>query len=93
MNRNELQGDGRYTGIEFRNNYLSQLDNEAWWQSKNNYIVLDFNNVKTLSPSWANEVFSYFTRYIPAKDILNYIRVTSITEVKQQIIQNELMDV
>lgn len=89
VNRNHLQGDGQHTAIEFREKYFSDMD-EAWWKSGREQITLDFGNVKTLGPSWANEAFAHFTQFAKPKEILARIKLVNISEVKMQIILNEL---
>jgi hypothetical protein len=90
VNRDERQGDGTHTGTEFRKRYLSELDSQVWWDKSEQVIELNFSGVRTLGPSWANEVFAYFTRYASPDDILERIRLGNISEVKLRIIKNEL---
>ena len=89
-NRNENQGNGKHTAIEFRNNYLSFLDNKQAWEEKNNIIVLDFKNVDTMISSFANEAFAYFTRYAKPEEIKKHIQFQNISNVKMEIIDTEL---
>ena len=51
-NRNKYQTDGLYTGIDFREKYLSELDSPDWWNDANKIITLDFEDVTTIGPSW-----------------------------------------
>ena len=69
-NRDENQRDGAKNGVEFRNKYLSELDDQKNWNNDSSMIELDFRHVKRLGPSWANEVFAYFTREHKPESIL-----------------------
>jgi len=89
-NRNKEQRDGKHTAIEFREKFLSDLEQNAIWESDEAYIILDFDKVERLGPSWANEVFAYFTRNHSPEEILKKIRLENISRVKRQIIEGEL---
>lgn len=91
LNRNELQGDGKYTAIEFRESFLSELDNDNWWTDKSNKIELDFKNVEVIGPSWANEIFAYYLSKGIKKDlVLQKIICLNLTKTKKIIIEREL---
>jgi len=94
QNRDKNQGDGSYTGEEFRNKYLTELDDKKMWDSEHReeFIELDFENVIRLGPSWANEVFAYFTQYAKPEEILQKIKISNISEVKMETIRNELSE-
>lgn len=89
-NRDEHQRDGKFNGIDFRNKYLSDLDNEASWRDDTVSILLNFENVERLGPSWANEVFAYFTQYAKGERILKKIKLEKISPVKRAIIEKEI---
>lgn len=89
-NRDNLQGDGKHTAVEFRNKFLSSLDNIDVWRSDSPEIILDFSNVEVLGPSFANEVFAYFTRYTTPENILKKIVLKEISRVKRSTIKIEL---
>lgn len=89
-NRDELQRDGTFSGEEFRNRYLKDLEDENIWKNEDPYIILDFGNVERLGPSWANEVFAYFTQFAHPELILKKIHLKNITPVKKAIIDREL---
>lgn len=89
-NRDQYQRDGTYTGIDFRKKYLNELDNKAAWTDDTEHILLNFENVKRLGPSWANEVFAYFTKYGKPEVILKKIRLINISRVKLAIITQEI---
>jgi uncharacterized protein DUF4325 len=89
-NRDHKQRDGKNTGVNFRATYLSALDTESAWKDDTLFIILDFVNVKKMGPSWANEVFAYFTQYASPKIILKKIQLKNISRVKKSIIVNEL---
>lgn len=91
-NRNQRQGDGKKTAIEFRTRYLKELDNDSWWDSPNESIIIDFIGVKKLSPSFADEAFAYFTRYAPPEKIKSKIKFTNMTTVQERILDMELKD-
>lgn len=89
-NRDELQRDGTYTGVEFREQFLSELDDKSKWENDVTIIILNFKNVKRLGPSWANEAFAYFTRYGKPDAILKKIKLENISRVKLTTIQQEI---
>ena len=89
-NRDKHQRDGKYTGLEFREKYLSELYNSEVWENDIPFIELDFSNVTKLGPSWANEVFAFFTQYAKPKRILSKIKLKNISKVKKAIIEEEL---
>ena len=91
--RNDKQGDGKYTAVEFRNKYLISLDNEGIWKEKETIICLDFSKVRTILPSFANEAFAYFLKFnISPDDIKRLIRFEGLSPVKEMIINRELTD-
>lgn len=91
VNRNPLQGTGKHTGIDFRDKYLKEADDESWWADPSRSITLSFENVDTLGPSWANEVFAYFTKYTKDKtEILKKFILKDISRVKQSTIETEI---
>ncbi len=89
-NRDDRQGDGKKTAVEFREKYLSDLDNSNVWKDDKEIIQLDFINVKKLGPSFANEAFAYFTQYAQPERILKKIKLLNISKVKELIILQEL---
>ena len=89
-NRDENQGDGKKTAIEFREKYLRDLDDKAAWQVSDPFIILDFTNVKKIGPSFANEAFAFFTKYATPEKILKKIILKNTTNVQQSIIEEEL---
>lgn len=89
-NRDSFQRDGRFTGVDFRESYLKELDGMEKWRDSEPYITLDFANVKRLGPSWANEVFAYFTKYAKPSHIFAKIIFIHITPVKRAIIEKEI---
>lgn len=89
-NRDRRQRDGAFSGEQFREEYLTPLDNKDIWQDSAPFVVLDFSGVKRLGPSWANEVFAFFTRYARPEAILQKIQVKNISRVKQNIIDVEI---
>ncbi len=89
-NRDEYQGDGMHTAVEFRSKYLSELDKVEAWTTTNEFIVLDFQNVKKIGPSFANEAFGYFMRYTDPKKFVQKIKFINISDVHRIIIKEEL---
>ncbi len=89
-NRDHLQRDGKFTGVEFREKYLIELDSSDQWENDAEFITLDFSNVKRLGPSWANEAFAYFTKYQKPDFILKKINLKNISRVKLAIIKQEV---
>ena len=62
-NRNKNQGNGKFHAEEFRDKYLKELEDPAFWQTpEENYITLDFTNVDKIGPSFANEAFGFFMK-------------------------------
>lgn len=89
-NRNNKQGDGKHTAIEFRQKYLANLDNQTSWENDNNSIIFDFKNVKKIGPSFANEAIAYFTKYATPKKILQKINIINASNIHMRIIKQEL---
>jgi len=77
-NRNELQGDGKHTAVEFRKKYLSSLDSKEAWANDRTEIVFDFSNVKRIGPSFANEAFAYFMKYTTPDKFLKKVSFENI---------------
>lgn len=90
VNRDKNQGDGAHTALQFREKFLQDLGNQEWWDDSSKWIELDFGNVRTLGPSWANEVFAYYTQFSKPDAILKKIRLKNVSAVKLSIIKNEL---
>lgn len=91
VNRNKDQGDGRYTADEFRVKFLGALDDLGWWSDPENKVYFDFRDVKTLTPSWANEAFAYFTKFDFNSDrILKQLHFENISRIKMSTIKEEL---
>jgi hypothetical protein len=89
-NRDEFQRDGKFTGVDFREKFLNELENKEMWANNNPFITLDFVNVKRLGPSWANEVFAFFTQFAKPNQILKKIVFLNISSVKRAIIEKEI---
>lgn len=89
-NRDTHQRDGKFTGVEFREKYLGELMTQEQWRNDTPSIVLDFSEVKRLGPSWANEVFAYFTQFGRPEIILKKIQLKNISRVKESIIKQEI---
>lgn len=89
-NRDQHQGDGAYNAVLFRMTYLSDLDTEEAWNNTTPYIIFNFQDVKKIGPSFANEAFAYFTRYARPEAITKRILFTNITNVQRAIIETEL---
>jgi hypothetical protein len=89
-NRDTYQGDGRHTAVEFRAKYLSGLDNPETWKDTNPAIVLDFQNVKKIGPSFANEAFGHFMKYTTPQRFLEKVKFINISDVQRIIIKEEL---
>lgn len=89
-NRNERQGDGKHTAIDFRMRYLGSLDSAEAWHTAGEPIIFDFDGVKKIGPSFANEAFAYFTKYATPMEFLERVHFTNISEVFLLIIREEL---
>jgi hypothetical protein len=89
-NRDSRQGDGRHTAVEFREKYLSSLDSKAAWGDAGCIVLLDFEGVRKIGPSFANEAFAYFTKYADPETILKKICLKNASNVQSKIIQMEL---
>lgn len=89
-NRDKRQRDGKHTAIEFRDKFLSDLNNKEAWKDNNPFIELDFSHVSKMGPSWANEAFAYFTKFVPPDKVRSKIVFKNISKVKSAIIDQEL---
>ena len=89
-NRNLYQGDGRHTAEQFRQRYLYQLDNEEAWKNDRMSITFNFQNVKKIGPSFANEAFAYFMKYTSPENLKRKIVFKNLSNVQEIIIDEEL---
>lgn len=90
-NRDKLQRDGVFNGRQFREEFLSSYDNAEYWKSKTiEFVEIDFSDVIKLGPSWANEVFAYFTKFAKPERVLEVINPTGLSPVKKAIIELEV---
>jgi len=89
-NRNSLQGDGNYTAEAFRRKFLGFLDSDVAWSNSAPAIVLDFEGVVKIGPSFANEAFAYFTKYAKPDAVLRKILISNASSVQLMIIKEEL---
>ena len=89
-NRDNKQGDGKHTAIDFRKRFLSHLDNVDVWKSPSEPIILDFTNVKKIGPSFASEAFGYFMKYVKPEEFLKKVQFDNISKVQLMIIKEEL---
>lgn len=92
VNRDERQGDGSHNAIDFREKFLSFLDDPKSWLTDQTEIILDFTGVEKLGPSFANEAFAYFTKYAKPSSIKSKISFINISNVKNETIDIELKD-
>jgi len=90
INRDKQQGDGKAGAIEFRTRYLFALDNKGVWENDDQYIILNFQNVKRLGPSFSNEAFAYFTKYAKPERIRRKIKFINLDIVQESILDLEL---
>ena len=90
-NRNKNQTDGQNTGEDFRKKYLEELDSKDWWDDDNKKIILDFEDVITIGPSWANEVFAYFCKFnVDSKKFFEKIIIKNLSNIKEETIKTEI---
>lgn len=91
-NRNSKQTDGLNTGESFRTRFLSgDIDTQEWWDDDSKSIEIDFSNVSTLGPSWANEVFAYFTIYnVNFPKIQQKFGFKGLDDLWEEIIEEEV---
>lgn len=91
VNRANYQGNGRNTATEFRNQFLSELEDIRIWKTDDPVIELDFSSVRSISTSFANELFAYYLRYTTSKDrILRKIKLTNLSPLKKNMIEREI---
>lgn len=88
--RNAFQANDNINAQNFRRRFLSELDSFEKW-GKDYRVVLDFSNVDTISPGFANEAFAYFAKYAktPA-ELLEKIFIKNASGVKDKIILDEI---
>ena len=70
---------------DFRERFLSNLD----WDDKSK-VILDFDGVKKISPSFANEAFAYFMQFTDPKGFHTKIKIKNATKIQNMIIDFEL---
>jgi len=78
------------SGLEFRERFLKELDNPDAWKNKDPFIVLDFEGVKRISPSFAYVGFAYFRKYAPAERIEKKIHKVNLSPIKRFTIDLEV---
>lgn len=91
-NRNQTQGDGKFTAVQFRQRFLGHLDFHKSWDKKGPIVLFDFEGVKKLSPGFANEAFAHFTIYASPDKIFERIQFINISPVKRETIEREVQD-
>jgi hypothetical protein len=80
------------SGHAFRKVFLSSYDNKGVWNKEYiPVITLNFQEVVTLSPSFANEAFAYFRKYGSIKQVLGAFRFVNITKMQRAVIEYEIM--
>lgn len=90
MFRNSLQGNARFNAQHFRMKFLKELDGAEEWK-KDYKIILDFSNVKRISPGFANEAFADFAKYSKSsEEVLEKIVIRNASEVQYRIILREI---
>lgn len=89
-NRDEHQRDGKNNGKQFRNDFLAELEKEEAWKNDNCFAQLNFKDVIKLGPSWANEVFAFYTKYAKPEKILKKLDIINISQVKIATIKLEM---
>lgn len=89
-NRNTYQGDGLYSAESFRTKYLEKFDNSSFWKNPSENIIFDFQNVRKIGPSFANEAFSYFMKYTTPKRFEEVVKFINVSRVQKMIIEQEL---
>lgn len=89
-NRDERQGDGTNTAVQFRRKFLSCLVKDERWQPGAEDLELDFSGVEIIGPSFANEAFAFFTKYSTPEDIYTKIKFANINPIDKEIIDWEI---
>jgi len=88
--RNAFQANDNINAQNFRRLFLSELNSPEKW-GKDYKIILDFSNVETISPGFANEAFAYFAQYAKTpEELLEKIVIKNASEVKYKIILREI---
>lgn len=81
---------GRECATKFRLAYLQRLASDAWWESPDETVYLDFSRVETVSPTWVNELLGHYAGQRSAEQIRRKIQVEHISSVKKGIFELEL---
>lgn len=83
--------DKKFSAEAFREQFLSALNAQEWWANSNSKIIINFENVDTLTPSWANEAFAYYTKSLAnPSQIKERIDFQNLSTIKRQIIEREI---
>ena len=91
INRDEHQNDGADNAVDFRRKFLADLDSKEWWEDATKQVVINFDGVDTLAPSWANEAFAYYTKFCPdVSKVLSKIILKHVNIVHRSIIETEV---
>jgi len=89
-NRNKYQGDGKHNAQDFRKQYMLSPDNEEAWKNDMVSVVFNFEKVKKIGPSFANEAFAYFMKYSNPGTFRKKVSFKNISKVQKMIIDKEL---
>lgn len=88
--QSKMENEFAVSAVEFRNKYLSELDNPEAWLDTKPFIILDFKDVTHITPSFAHEAFAYFRKYATPKKILTKIKFINLRSVQEDLIALEL---
>lgn len=88
--RDSFQGIYKYSAKNFRELFLKELETVKWWGDDSKLIELNFKDVETISPSWANEVFAFYTENYDPDKVKKKIKLVNISSVKRLIINLEI---
>lgn len=90
INRNKLQGDGKFTAQDFRKKFLKDFESKQAWENPNEEIEFDFSGVRKISPSFANEAFAHFLQFTKKSNFYKKIKFSNMSKVQELIINEEL---
>lgn len=78
--------------LKFRDTYLSFMDTLSYWRSCKKIPLLDFDGVRSITPSFVSNVFGYFTMYASPDQVEHVfmIGIQNISQVQRVLISKEI---
>lgn len=76
--------------VQFRDKFLNFLDHPDAWGDHHTKVVLNFENIRNMTPSFCKEAIAYFRKYASAEKILSVIKMINLTPIQRMTMELEL---